>query len=61
MNRHSRRIVIVRVLYELDIRKIETIDDDTIFNIINFAFDPTVDFEDYLLNEENEDFMVEKD
>ena len=57
MNRHACRIVIVRSLYELDIRKYENIDDELLKKVINFAFDPTIDDGLNALDEEDQNFI----
>lgn len=57
MNRHACRIVIVRSLYELDIRKYENIDDELLKKVINFAFDPTVDDGMSPLDEEDQNYL----
>ena len=55
MNRHACRILIVRTLYEIDLRQIENINNELLFEIINFAFDPTK--EDYSFTEEDENYV----
>ncbi|MBR2891665.1 MAG: transcription antitermination factor NusB [Bacilli bacterium] len=57
MNRHACRIVIVRTLYEIDIRKYENLDNELLHNIINFAFDPTNESSEVALKEEDENYQ----
>ena len=57
MNRHACRIVIVRTLYEIDIRKHENLDDELLKRIINFAFDPTIEDGSYSFEDDNEDYI----
>ncbi len=59
MNRHAIRIVIVRTLYEIDIKKIENLNEEELLNIINFAFDPTT--EDGLLTQDDNNYQFIKE
>lgn len=55
MNRHACRILIVRSLYEIDLRQIENINNELLYEIINFAFDPTK--EEYSFVEDDENYI----
>lgn len=55
MNRHACRILIVRTLYEIDLRQIENINNELLYEIINFAFDPTK--EEYSFVEDDENYI----
>lgn len=58
MNRHACRILIVRALYEIDLRQIENINNELLYEIINFAFDPTK--EEYSFVEDDENYIYVK-
>ena len=61
MNRHACRILIVRTLYEIEIRKITSLDEELLFELINFAFDPTLEDGQYSFQEDDEDYLYVKD
>ena len=59
MNRHAYRILIVRTLYEIDIRQINTLNNELLYELINFAYDPTTEVPSF--EKDDEDYIKVRD
>ena len=65
MDRHTCRIVVIRVLYQLDINKHFNVDDDVLDRAIAYAIDPLnedelpLNLEVYNCNQEDYDYIKE--
>ena len=64
MDRHTCRIVVIRVLYQLDINKHFNVDDDVLDRAIAYAIDPLnedelpLNLEVYNCNQEDYDYIL---
>lgn len=59
MNRHAYRILIVRTLYEIDIRQINTLNNELLYELINFAYDPITEVPSF--EKDDEDYIKVRD
>lgn len=59
MNRHAYRILIVRTLYEIDIRQINTLNNELLYELISFAYNPTTEVPSF--EKDDKDYIKVRD